>query len=227
MRDDEVSGAESPPVTSEEIAAADKILAAFPGAIPARGAAELMHRRRLALVLRKWAPGASDLEVARAAAFIHVRSFTAGRAPSAAMIDAQIRRVDEAADEMIAALGDMWLDTRMALTEASVKKLEGLALRVGWTLNFKSVNPTVRPSRVRKPSARAASIQAVRHYEALTGRKATVITPSGGGKAGSPFMDFLSEVFEALAISGSLESQAKAAKRAWATMEKEKRESGS
>jgi hypothetical protein len=49
------------------------------------------------------------------------------------------------------------------------------------------------------------------HFYGLTGTRPTRITPTGGGKAHGPFLEFLATIYRILGIKASAENQAKAA----------------
>jgi hypothetical protein len=50
-----------------------------------------------------------------------------------------------------------------------------------------------------------------KHFYGLTGTRPTRITPTGGGKAHGPFLEFLATTYTILGIKASAENQAKAA----------------
>lgn len=87
------------------------------------------------------------------------------------------------------------------------------------------------PSIGHKPAKEGAAIVskfALEAYELLTGKSATISTTAHKvqNRAGGPFMDFLKDVFNALGIEASVESQARAAIRAARAKEKTPAKSG-
>lgn len=66
-----------------------------------------------------------------------------------------------------------------------------------------------RRGRPRKPGALLLAEDAAQTYERMTGRRATITTPTVGGKAGGRFLAFLTALLAALGIDGSPEALAR------------------
>jgi hypothetical protein len=79
------------------------------------------------------------------------------------------------------------------------------------SLDRRHVRSAARTGRPKKQAAKAIAANAAANFELLTGRRATLSTPTAGGKASGAFLDFLSEVFKILGVDASPESQAKVA----------------
>ena len=76
-------------------------------------------------------------------------------------------------------------------------------------------NPKLPPPAGRGAPQKSLAMQVARtvaeHFYGLTGTRPTRITPTGGGKAHGPFLEFLATTYTILGIKASAENQAKAA----------------
>jgi hypothetical protein len=76
-------------------------------------------------------------------------------------------------------------------------------------------NPKLPPPAGRGAPQKNLAMQVARtvaeHFYGLTGTRPTRITPTGGGKAHGPFLEFLATTYTILGIKASAENQAKAA----------------
>jgi hypothetical protein len=177
--------------------------------------------RRVAAALKKAAPSATVRDIAVAAWEIRTTANSAAFELSPAAVKATLARLDEVLDELTAIIRSPHREIFEALDSRTQYKLgrvgRGLLTLQRWAREAPPADGFRRDRRWRSPFRKHAAAATARAtataFRALGGKRPTVITRPSNGKAYGPFLELVEEVFGALGIDASAESQARAAIR--------------